>query len=60
MAFRLIALLSVLRLAFLLVAGGSNDWIADMAGFGTGLALSALLVSCSQANWWKSRTAGDP
>jgi rhomboid protease GluP len=60
MAFRLIALLSVLRLAFLLVAGGSNDWIADMAGFGTGLALSALLVSRSQANWWKSRTAGDP
>jgi membrane associated rhomboid family serine protease len=44
MAFRLIAMLMGLQLFFGLVFGGSKDWVADLAGFATGFALSFVLV----------------
>ncbi len=43
-AFSLIAFLLGLQLFFKLVFGGSNDWVADIAGFVTGFALSFLVA----------------
>ncbi len=43
-AFTLIALLMGLQLVFGLLFGGGRDWIADLAGFATGFAVSFLLV----------------
>ena len=39
-AFVLIAFLMGAQLLFGLLFGGTNDWVADLAGFGTGFALS--------------------
>lgn len=39
-AFTMIAVLMGMQLLFGLIAGGSSDWIADLAGFGCGFALS--------------------
>lgn len=43
-AFRLIAVLMGLQLLFRLIGGGGNDWIADLAGFAAGFALSFVLA----------------
>lgn len=43
-AFSLILVLMGLQLFFKLVFGGGNDWIADIAGFLTGFALSIVLA----------------
>jgi rhomboid protease GluP len=43
-AFRLIGFLMVLQLIFLLLVGGNNDWIANLAGFVMGFGLSFLLA----------------
>lgn len=43
-AFSLIAALMGIQLLFRLIFGGANDWVADIAGFGTGFALSFLLA----------------
>lgn len=42
-AFTLIGLLMGLQLLFGLIFGGRSDWIADLAGFATGFALSFVL-----------------
>lgn len=39
-AFTLIAMLMGIQLVFGLLFGGQSDWIADLAGFGTGFGLS--------------------
>lgn len=39
-AFALIAMLLGIQLVFSLIFQGSNDWLADIAGFGAGFALS--------------------
>ena len=39
-AFQLIAILMGMQLLFRLFAGGGNDWVADLFGFGTGFMLS--------------------
>ncbi|MBD3680156.1 MAG: rhomboid family intramembrane serine protease [Rhodobacteraceae bacterium] len=39
-AFNLIAVLMGIQLLFSLIFGGSNDWVADLAGFATGFAVS--------------------
>ena len=43
-AFRLIALLMGVQLAFGLLFGGGQDWVADLAGFVNGFAVSFALV----------------
>lgn len=43
-AFSLIAFLLGIQLFFKLVFGGSDDWVADIAGFLTGLVLSFVLA----------------
>jgi rhomboid protease GluP len=43
-AFSLIAALMGIQLVFKLVFGGSNDWVADIAGFLTGFGLSFVLA----------------
>lgn len=43
-AFRLIGVLLGIQLVFGLLFGSSNDWVAEVAGFVTGFALTALLV----------------
>lgn len=43
-AFSLIAMLLGVQLLFGLLFGGSNDWIADLAGFGAGFAMSFFLA----------------
>lgn len=43
-AFVLIATLLGIQLLFGLVFGGNKDWVADLAGFGTGFALSFLVI----------------
>ena len=43
-AFTLIGFLLGIQLVFRLLFGGSNDWVADIAGFVTGFALSFVLV----------------
>lgn len=43
-AFRLIGLLMGVQLLFGLLFGGTADWVADVAGFATGFAVSGLLV----------------
>ncbi len=43
-AFSLIAMLMGIQLVFGLIFGGTNDWVADLAGFGTGFALSFVLI----------------
>lgn len=42
-AFSLIGFLLGIQLFFKLVFGGGNDWVADIAGFATGFALSFVL-----------------
>lgn len=43
-AFALIAILMGIQLLFGLIFGGSRDWVADLAGFATGYALSHLVA----------------
>lgn len=43
-AFSLIGMLLAIQLVFGLVFGGSLDWVADLAGFVTGFALTVVLV----------------
>jgi rhomboid protease GluP len=43
-AFRLIGFLMLLQLVFLLLVGGNNEWIANLAGFIVGFALSFVLA----------------
>lgn len=43
-AFRLIGFLMLLQLLYLLLAGGNNDWIANLAGFVLGFGLSFVLA----------------
>ena len=43
-AFRLIGILVGIQLLFGLVFGSNKDWLADIFGFGTGFAVSFLLV----------------
>ncbi len=43
-AFTLIAFLMGIQLVFGLIFGGSKDWVADLAGFATGFALSFFLA----------------
>jgi len=43
-AFSLIGFLLGIQLVFALIFGGSWDWVADVAGFATGFALSFLVV----------------
>lgn len=43
-AFTLIGFLLGIQLVFGLLFGGSNDWVADVFGFGTGFFLSFVLV----------------
>lgn len=43
-AFNLIFALLAIQLVFRLLFGGSNDWVADIAGFATGFALSFVLA----------------
>lgn len=43
-AFSLIAFLMGIQLIFGLLFGGSQDWVADLAGFATGFGLSFFLV----------------
>lgn len=42
-AFRLIGFLLAIQLVFGLLFGGGRDWVADLAGFGAGFALSFLV-----------------
>ena len=42
-AFRLIAVLLAIQLLFGLLLGGRSDWIADVAGFAAGFALSVVV-----------------
>jgi len=51
-AFSLIAILMGIQLLFGLIFGGSRDWVADLAGFGTGFALSFFL---SPGGWARMR-----
>lgn len=44
MAFRLIGFLLLIQLIFGLIFGGSSQWIAELAGFASGFALSILLA----------------
>ncbi|SHH31554.1 rhomboid family intramembrane serine protease [Cognatishimia maritima] len=43
-AFSLIAMLLAIQLVFGALFGSNGDWIADLAGFGTGFAMSFFLV----------------
>lgn len=43
-AFSLIGILLAFQLFFSVLFGASNDWVADIAGFATGFALSPLVV----------------
>ncbi|PXW81255.1 membrane associated rhomboid family serine protease [Ruegeria sp. P4] len=43
-AFSLIAFLMGIQLLFGLIFGGSPEWVADLAGFGTGFVMSFFLV----------------
>lgn len=43
-AFQLIGFLLGIQLVFGLIFGARNDWIAEVAGFGTGFAIAALAV----------------
>ncbi|MCC6006432.1 MAG: rhomboid family intramembrane serine protease [Rhodobacteraceae bacterium] len=43
-AFGLVAALIGIQLLFRLLFGGSNDWVADLGGFGAGFALSFVLA----------------
>ena len=43
-AFSLIGILVAVQLLFGLLFGGTGDWVADIAGFATGFALSFFLV----------------
>ena len=43
-AFRLIGFLMVLQLVYLLIAGGTNDWLANLAGFVLGFGMSFVLA----------------
>lgn len=49
-AFLLIGLLMAVQLIFSLLFGGGNDWLADLAGFGAGFALSFIV---SPGGWGK-------
>ncbi|AVO38053.1 rhomboid family intramembrane serine protease [Pukyongiella litopenaei] len=51
-AFRLIALLMAIQLVFGLLFDTSNDWLADLAGFGTGFLLSFVV---SPGGWARVR-----
>jgi membrane associated rhomboid family serine protease len=51
-AFTLIGLLLGIQLVFGLLFGGSNDWVADVAGFVTGFALSFVV---SPGGWGRVR-----
>ncbi|PJI85312.1 rhomboid family protein [Yoonia maricola] len=44
MAFRLIGFLLMLQLAFGLIFGGNNQWIAELTGFVTGFLLAVVLA----------------
>lgn len=48
-AFSLIGMLLLVQLLFGVFFGGSNDWVADLAGFVTGFVLTTLLVPGSLA-----------
>ncbi len=54
MAFRLIGLLMALQLIYRFFFGGSEEWIADLAGFVTGFLLSFVLAPDGRAriNRW--------
>ncbi len=43
-AFRLIGFLMLLQLLYLLIAGGNNDWIANLTGFALGFGMSFVLA----------------
>lgn len=49
-AFRMIGFLMGIQLLFALIAGGNKDWVADVGGFVTGLALSFFV---SPGGWAK-------
>lgn len=51
-AFMLIGFLLGIQLLFRLLFGGSNDWVADIAGFATGFALSFVV---SPGGWARVR-----
>ncbi|WP_372604420.1 rhomboid family intramembrane serine protease [Actibacterium sp.] len=51
-AFTLIGFLLGIQLLFTLLFGGSNDWVADLAGFFTGFGLSILV---SPGGWRRLR-----
>jgi membrane associated rhomboid family serine protease len=51
-AFSLIAFLMGIQLVFGLLFGGQKDWVADLAGFGTGFGLSFFL---SPGGWARLR-----
>lgn len=51
-AFTLIAILLGIQLVFGLIFGGSKDWVADLAGFATGFALSFFV---SPGGWARMR-----
>lgn len=57
-AFTLIAFLMAFQLLFGLLFGSQNDWIADLAGFGTGFCLSFVLAPGSWAKFL-SRMRGE-
>ena len=50
-AFTLIAFLMAFQLLFGLLFGSQNDWVADLAGFGTGFSLSFVLAPGSWAKF---------
>ncbi|MBK1636214.1 rhomboid family intramembrane serine protease [Rhodovulum adriaticum] len=52
-AFTLIGILLGIQLLFGLLFGGGNDWVADLAGFATGFALSFVV---SPGGWSRLRT----
>lgn len=52
-AFTLIGLLLGIQLVFGLLFGGGNDWVADLAGFFTGFALSFVV---SPGGWGRVRS----
>ncbi|MGH1413922.1 MAG: rhomboid family intramembrane serine protease [Pelagimonas sp.] len=43
-AFRLIGMLLVVQFLFALLLGGDNSWVAELAGFAAGFAITVLLV----------------
>ena len=50
-AFTLIAFLMAFQLLFGLLFGAQKDWVADLAGFATGFALSSVMVPGTLARW---------